>query len=73
MKPENLFLTSDGNVLLGDLGAAKDVVNTEVGATDLGTYNYMAPESLTGLEKTTKKADVWGLGCVLFELAIAGR
>ena len=73
IKSENLFLTSSEDILLGDFGVARDVINTEIGATDLGTRNYMAPETLDDDKMSTKKSDVWSFGCTVFELAIAGH
>jgi Tol biopolymer transport system component/serine/threonine protein kinase len=43
---------------------------TEAG-TVLGTFQYMAPEQLEGQE-ADGRADIWALGCLLFEMA-AGR
>lgn len=34
-----------------------------------GTASYRAPELFSDSPKFTKKADIWGLGCILYELA----
>src|SRR5437660_716421 len=62
-----------GAVEVGDFGLAK--VPDQVGLTQVGcivgTPAYLAPEVLMGKD-ATPAADVFGLGCVLFE-AITGR
>jgi eukaryotic-like serine/threonine-protein kinase len=85
LKPENLFLTTDGRMKILDFGLAKLTqkesdsgadsqatldARTEAGVL-LGTLGYMAPEQVRG-EALDVRADVFALGCVLFEL-LAGR
>jgi tetratricopeptide (TPR) repeat protein len=77
VKPSNVFLV-DGradDVRLLDFGAAGVIEGgapiTESGAL-LGTPGYMAPEQVLGVPARDPRADVFGLGCVLFE-ALTGR
>ncbi len=74
LKPGNLFLTRDAHVKLGDFGIARDLHNSDLTAEGLtvGTHAYMAPEQITGERGITGKADLYALGCCLFEL-LSGR
>lgn len=74
LKPGNLFLTRAAEVKLGDFGIARDVTNsdlTDAGLT-VGTHAYMAPEQITGDDSISGKADLYALGCCLFEM-LSGR
>jgi len=70
LKPGNLFLTRDGGIKLGDFGIARDVSAsdlTDQGLT-VGTHAYMAPEQIAGDASISGKADLYALGCCLFEM-----
>src|SRR6185369_5218253 len=76
VKPSNLFLC-DGRVdrvKVVDFGIARR--DRALGATRtgvlLGTPGYMAPEQARGGRELDARADVFALGCVLFE-CITGR
>ncbi|WIA16498.1 hypothetical protein OEZ85_013178 [Tetradesmus obliquus] len=68
LKTQNIFLKSDGIVMLGDFGICKVLEKTADFATTVtGTPYYMAPEVCTN-QPYTFKSDLWSLGCVLYEL-----
>jgi serine/threonine-protein kinase len=75
LKPSNLFLCKDGTLKLLDFGLAKTPDEAVDGAgsdersgfTLFGTPEYMAPEQILS-GKVDARADVYALGCVLYEL-----
>ena len=73
IKPENILL-HEGQALVADFGIALAVSRTEGGSRltetglSLGTPAYMAPEQAMGQREITPKADVYALGCVLYEM-----
>jgi serine/threonine protein kinase len=61
-------------VKLFDFGLALDVsIATRLTRAQTGTWIYMAPEVLHGLEHDTFKADMWCLGHVLYWMLSAER
>jgi eukaryotic-like serine/threonine-protein kinase len=82
VKPGNVMLTKSGAKLL-DFGLARNaVVDIADGATMhkpltqegtiLGTFQYMAPEQLEGIEADAR-TDLFSLGAVLYEMATGLR
>ncbi len=71
VKPQNLLLSADGVLKVGDFGIAKLLDATGSGVTQpgmvLGTPAYIAPEQISG-DALTPAADVYGAGVVLYEL-----
>lgn len=70
LKPGNLFIKADANVKLGDFGIARDTQSADITSQGLtvGTHAYMSPEQITGESAINGQADLYSLGCVLFEL-----
>ncbi|CAD8061051.1 unnamed protein product [Paramecium primaurelia] len=67
LKPSNIML-HNGQVKLGDFGFCKALNGPQdLSSTMVGSPIYMAPEILKGQEYSIK-ADIWSLGCVLYEL-----
>jgi serine/threonine-protein kinase len=83
LKPENVFVIPDPEVVGGerikllDFGIAKlqgqleDASLTTAGSV-LGTPTYMAPEQCRSARAVDARADLYALGCVLYEL-VCGR
>ncbi len=74
LKPANLLFTEEGEVKLCDFGIARDANAKTITADGLtvGSYYYMPPEQIQGEQAVTGQADLYALGCVLFEM-LAGR
>ncbi|PTL79385.1 serine/threonine-protein kinase PknK [Vitiosangium sp. GDMCC 1.1324] len=73
IKPSNLFLRGGNpeNVVVLDFGLARYTLPTLGGVTRtdmvLGTPGYMAPEQASGQSEIPPCADIFSLGCVLYE------
>jgi len=78
LKPDNVFLVSDPDLgeraKVLDFGVAKllDAANdaaqyTQTGAL-MGTPLYMAPEQAQAARSIDERADLYSLGCILYEL-----
>jgi serine/threonine-protein kinase len=82
VKPDNLFITSDGRIKILDFGIAKltrpsdevsrhtDPAETEAGMV-VGTAGYMSPEQVRGTA-VDARSDIFSLGTILYEM-LAGR
>ncbi|XP_033369366.1 serine/threonine-protein kinase Nek1 isoform X11 [Parus major] len=68
IKSQNIFLTKDGTIQLGDFGIARVLNSTaELARTCIGTPYYLSPEICQN-KPYNNKSDIWALGCVLYEM-----
>jgi serine/threonine protein kinase len=71
VKPGNILVEPDGNVLLTDFGIARAGGGTQSGLTAtglvMGTADYLAPEQIAG-RPAEPRSDIYSLGVVLYEM-----
>jgi class 3 adenylate cyclase/RecA/RadA recombinase len=69
IKPQNVWLASDGTVKLGDFGLAVDSDRSRLTVDGLmvGTVAYMPPEQALG-RSAEARSDIYSLGAVLYEM-----
>lgn len=73
MKPANVMLKPDGNVMLIDFGTAREYKAQSVeDTTCLGTRGYAAPEQFGGRGQTDGRTDIYCLGATMYHL-LTGR
>jgi len=67
IKPQNVFLLSNGTVKLGDFGIAKNEKEAENHGKILGSVHFLAPEVLSG-EPFSVCSDIYAAGITFFQL-----
>jgi len=72
IKPDNIFVSSNGDYKLGDFGVARELEQTAAGLSRKGTFCYMAPEVFHG-RAYNAAVDIYSLGIVLYALLNGGR
>ena len=79
IKPDNIMISSSGQVKVADLGLAKPQVRDDhaslLSGTNvvMGTPQYMPPEQWESTSQVTSAADVWALGATLYYLLVGGE
>merc|ERR1719369_2168008 len=68
LKTQNIFLTTQNIIKIGDFGISKSLSHTlDLATTAIGTPHYLSPEICKRLPYN-HKSDMWSLGCVLYEM-----
>jgi len=68
LKTQNIFMTSNRLIKIGDFGISKTLSHdNDFAETAIGTPQQLSPEIIKR-QKYDYKTDIWGLGCVLYEM-----
>ncbi len=73
IKPDNISITSKGDVKITDFGIARMSTNNPMmsmtqDGTMLGTLGYISPEQLQDSRRVDHRADIFSLGAMMYEL-----
>lgn len=69
MKPGNVMLKPNGDLILIDFGIAREYKSKNIADTTcLGTQGYAAPEQFGGQGQTDQRTDIYCLGATLYHL-----
>ncbi|CAJ0949771.1 unnamed protein product, partial [Mesorhabditis belari] len=73
IKPDNIFVTQNFMLKIGDFGAVKLSERTAACATSIGTNRYMSPPQiekgqLSDVKLASHRNDVYSMGLVLWEM-----
>ncbi|MGM0595416.1 MAG: serine/threonine protein kinase [Myxococcota bacterium] len=73
VSPPNILISKEGEIKVADFGLAKAALQVETTEPGIikGKFSYLSPEIIMGIE-IDKRADIFSLGIVLFEL-LTGR
>ena len=69
LKPSNVMLKPDGQIMIIDFGTAREFKDQSVEDTKcLGTQGYAAPEQYGGHGQTDARTDIYNLGATMYHL-----
>jgi len=71
-----VLVDSEGKAKLSDFGCSKmfetSLSQSELSSIVRGSFAWMAPEILMN-KGIHRRADIWSLGCLIIEMAVAGN
>ena len=71
LKPQNILLTKNLKIKIGDFGLARVFsIPIRPYTKDVLTLWYRAPELLLGINEYSTPVDIWSVGCIFAELVI---
>lgn len=77
LKPNNILMNSETDVVVSDFGLGRDLrsltTRQTVTGQGFGTFGYMAPEQAESAKDVDARADIFSLGKVLYELLTGER
>jgi predicted Ser/Thr protein kinase len=70
LKPANIMIKANGEAVLMDFGVTKmaDATSSLTGTGAIGTIDYMAPEQIMSSREVDRRADIYALGVMLYEV-----
>ncbi|ETO29677.1 hypothetical protein RFI_07445, partial [Reticulomyxa filosa] len=70
LKPQNILISKEGDLKIADFGLGREH-GLPIGKLthEVVTLWYRPPEILLGQEKYSGAADIWGVGCIIAEIA----
>lgn len=70
LKPQNILISFSGDLKLADFGLARAMsVPTKTLTDEVVTLWYRPPDVLLGNTEYGSSIDMWGVGCIFFEMA----
>lgn len=73
LKPENILVLPNGTLVVSDFGLGRRLDNESLTVTitgqGRGTEGYAAPEQLRNFKDVDKRADIYALGSLLYEMS----
>lgn len=77
MKPENILLNSDTDIVLCDFGLGRSIdsasTRVTVSGEQWGTFGYVAPEQIDNFMEADHRCDIFALGRLLYEMSTGRR
>lgn len=73
VKPANVLFSRNGRIVLSDFGVTRTEEQLRAVKKRIGTWFYNSPEQLNTSPEHTRKADIYALGIMLFEMLVGAQ